>query len=1412
MVKQVSHLLYVGRGGERRARLSAMLAYDLSSSPAAQLSLALLPELAQHTDFTGDLPQADLYLLDITEMTKEEMLGFLAQLKQQTPQIPLLLLATAEQEALAAEATARGADYYLLWNQFDAAVLCHVIRLLLQQSGRRRHHIPMGEKQQYQLIDSLRQAGATLEESPDADTILEHFLVQLEHIIAYDTASIILINEDIASVVQIRTSPSHRHQIEGNLSLSFVISQTPNLRQMAATKLPVFIPDVYEYEGWITRPESEHIRSWMGAPIIVRDRFAAVLDVARSKPYFYTVQDLHYLTVFAEQAALMLHNTQLYEETRRQFEQLKVLHAVALLGTQANHEDELIERTTQIIGEALYPDNFGLLLLDEKEKKLIVHSSYRRLNWSLKRQEVPIEEGIVGYVARTKRPYRTGDVTNDPYYIQAENETHSQLAVPLLLNDRVLGVISTESREAYAFSERDEQLLLTLASQLATAIEKSRLLMAERARRQEAETLRQAAATLTSTLDIHQVLDRILVQLKKVVAYDSASVLLLQDERLYLQAGQGLPLELIGQDFSANNELFAEIRQSKRPLYLIDVREYGRFEGWGGITHTRGWLGVPLLSRGSVLGLLAIDSRQVDAYNQQDIALTRSLADQAAIALENAQLYESTRNSAQELSLVTEVLRILNATPIFEEAFPSVYTILKQITGAQAVCLAILDREGRWGCSVMHSEQTMDDITATKVNLTHFAGFEKLLAGQPYMANDLSQSGKNIGEGKFYEDGYLSLSMTPLMGKRLLGAIGLLWPYKNGVNKKQLPLLNQVANATALAIERSRLFSETNRQADQLKLLNELGRQLGEQIDIPALCRLVVDCLHQGFAFTNAAVFLLDESNEYVVLEAAAGVNAEFVAPDEQRQVLGQGFIGQVAYSGERLLVNDTRTHPDFLHTTHRRVLSQLALPLQSSERILGVINVNSDQANAFTDNDVAMLTLVADQLAVTLEKARLFGETHRRTAELELIGEISTLLRRSNSVEEMLSLILDHCLKIVDGQQGSIFLVDSNTGDLVARWCLPTVPTLMARRYKPDQGITGYVATTGEIYITNNLHNDPLAHFAPEELPFIADLQGLMGLPLRTQERVVGVILLSLKQRHTYTQAEVRLLKAISDIAGSALDRAMVLETLEQRVASRTRELAEANTQLKALDILKSKFISDMSHELRTPVTNLGLYMDLLKQGRPEKHAYYLDVLRQQIGRLTHLVSDILSLSRLEMSRGRISFTLVDMNRLVKQTVDSFQLRIDEAELQLTCVLEADLPPVSGEPNQLAQIVSNLLSNALNYTPSGNEVTVQTSRQKSDGVWGICLTVIDTGSGIAEEEKELIFQRFYRGELVGQSNVPGTGLGLAIVQEVVSLHGGHVEVESELNKGSTFRVWLPAVDETTVPNGVYHEQAQSLV
>jgi len=243
----------------------------------------------------------------------------------------------------------------------------------------------------------------------------------------------------------------------------------------------------------------------------------------------------------------------------------------------------------------------------------------------------------------------------------------------------------------------------------------------------------------------------------------------------------------------------------------------------------------------------------------------------------------------------------------------------------------------------------------------------------------------------------------------------------------------------------------------------------------------------------------------------------------------------------------------------------------------------------------------------------------------------------------------------------------------------------------------------------------------------------------------------------------------------------------LERRVAARTAELAAANQRLTELDRLKSKFIADVSHELRTPLAVLNTRVYLLEKGLPEKRAEYLIGLRDQIERLSQFVNTILDLSRLDLGKGKIEFAPVNLNDVVDQVTAALAPRAEANGLRLTVHCENELPSVRGEFNQLAQVATNLIANAIKYTANGR-IEVSTGLEGE----GLYLRVQDTGMGITPDDLPHLFERFYRGERAGQSQISGSGLGLSIVKEIVDLHGGEIQVESEVGKGSAFTVRLP--------------------
>jgi signal transduction histidine kinase/DNA-binding response OmpR family regulator len=236
--------------------------------------------------------------------------------------------------------------------------------------------------------------------------------------------------------------------------------------------------------------------------------------------------------------------------------------------------------------------------------------------------------------------------------------------------------------------------------------------------------------------------------------------------------------------------------------------------------------------------------------------------------------------------------------------------------------------------------------------------------------------------------------------------------------------------------------------------------------------------------------------------------------------------------------------------------------------------------------------------------------------------------------------------------------------------------------------------------------------------------------------------------------------------------------------------------SHLKALDRMKSRFVSNVSHELRTPITTIKLYTALMQQSPPDKWRDYLDALSQEADRQAQLVEDILQISRIDAGRLEMQPRATYLNGLMEAIFTSRKVLADERGLTMEYNPATPGPMVLVDPDRMMQVLGNLVTNAIQYTPKGGKITISTATAEEGGRLWATATVADTGMGIPEHELPHIFDRFFRGEQPRLMQVSGTGLGLAIVKEIVELQGGHVTVESKVDEGSTFTLWLPLAEQ----------------
>ena len=417
---------------------------------------------------------------------------------------------------------------------------------------------------------------------------------------------------------------------------------------VTGTGQPRIALDVGSDAVYFQNPNLPHTRSEMALPLKRGGVVIGALDVQSQEPAAFDEEDVTILQTMADQLATAIENARLFEATRQQVEELTALHAVATAGAEATSEDELIERATQMIAEVFFPDNFGVLLVNEKTGMLHHHPSYREPA-TVKHEPILIGKGVVGLTISEGKPCRISDVSSNPAYLPIDPGTQSELCVPIKVDERILGVINAESRHLAHFSAEDERLLATFAGQLGLAIKKVRLLEAERRRSSELEALRLASLHLTSNLEFDRLLAVLLDQAIRMSEADVACLFLYDGNTLTFGSAswaEGYPNELIGE--LQPDELTYQVARTGKQVVVTDARTDPIYadHAWDGSI-----ISMPICTGPKVLGVMNLSyyggTHEFDEHELRALAL---LTDQAAIAIINANLYSQIQDRARQLA------------------------------------------------------------------------------------------------------------------------------------------------------------------------------------------------------------------------------------------------------------------------------------------------------------------------------------------------------------------------------------------------------------------------------------------------------------------------------------------------------------------------------------------------------------------------------------------------------------------------------------------------------------------------------------------------------------------------------------------------------------------------------------------
>jgi signal transduction histidine kinase len=542
------------------------------------------------------------------------------------------------------------------------------------------------------------------------------------------------------------------------------------------------------------------------------------------------------------------------------------------------------------------------------------------------------------------------------------------------------------------------------------------------------------------------------------------------------------------------------------------------------------------------------------------------------------------------------------------------------------------------------------------------------------------------------------------------------------------------------------VLANLQKQVQSVQTSADISRQMTAILDIKELLQYVVSRTQTEFNFYHTHIYLIEEDSGDLVMVEGSGEVGRQLKERGHRLPLGQGIVGAVATTNRLFLSNNVNEVPHFVRNALLpQTNSELAVPLRKGEQVLGVLDIQSEQFDRFTSEDMALIQSIADQTAVALDNARLLAESQRAVQEVERLNRRLT----RESWQEFGQEITTSGYRFTGGVKAKV-LPNSDA------W-LPPMQQAAAQK----QLVTHLVPANGE------------------------KARAELAVPLLLRGEVIGVLGVKREETPHWAEEELAAVEAVAGQVALALENARLAKEQDKTIV-----------KLKDVDRLKSEFLTSMSHELRTPLNSIIGFADVLLQGidgdLPDLALNDIQLIHNSGKHLLALINDILDLAKIEAGRMELVHEAVIIDEIFESVLASASSLIKNKSVHLLTQLPQGLPLVYGDKLRLSQVLLNLVSNAAKFTHAGS-ITVSAELDAKPSLMRI--SVKDTGIGIPANKIDTIFERFRQVDASTTRKYGGSGLGLSICKQLVELHGGTINLISQEGVGSEFYFTVPLVD-----------------